>query len=256
MKILLKALQLIYWTYAAILFVVFMLIVFPFVVIASFFGKIKGGNVIYKLCRLWGDSWMFLVGVDHTNIYESPVDPNRPYIFVANHVSYMDIPIILKTIRRRPLRVLGKAEMKKIPIFGFIYSRSVVMVDRNNAANRSKSVRTSKSVVRKGISIFIYPEGTFNETGKPLKDFYDGAFRIAIETQTPIKPVIFLDSYDRMNPKSFFSLNPGKSRSVFLEAVDVLGLSLKDVPELKKKVYEQMVRKLIQYKASWITNLS
>ena len=243
--------QLIYWTYAAILFVVFMLLVFPFVVIASLFGKIKGGNVIYKLCRLWDDGWMFLVGIHHSNIYEAPVDLKRPYIFVANHVSYMDIPIILKTIRRQPVRVLGKAEMKKVPIFGFIYSRAVVMVDRNSAVNRSKSVRTSKSVVRKGISIFIYPEGTFNETGHPLKDFYDGAFRIAIETQTPIKPVIFLDSYDRMSSKSFFSLNPGKSRSV-----DVSGLSLNDVPALKRKVYEQMERKLIMYKASWITDLS
>jgi 1-acyl-sn-glycerol-3-phosphate acyltransferase len=256
MNILLKALQLIYWTYAAILFVVFMLMAFPFVVIASFFGKIKGGNIIYKICRLWDDVWMFVVGIHHTNIYESPVNPSRPYIFVANHVSYMDIPIILKTVRREPIRVLGKSEMKKVPIFGFIYSRAVVMVDRNNAANRSKSVRISKSVLRKGISIFIYPEGTFNETGYPLKDFYDGAFRIAIETQTTIKPVLFLDSYDRMNSKSFFSLNPGRSRSVFLEDVDVTGLSLKDVPLLKKKVYEQMERKLIIYKASWITGKS
>lgn len=253
MKILLKALQLIYWTYAAIVFVTIMLLVFPFVIIASFFGKITGGNIIYKICRLWDDSWMFFAGIYHTNIYEEPVDPNRQYIFVANHVSFMDIPIILKAVRNRPVRVLGKSEMKKIPVFGFIYSRAVVMVDRNDSANRSKSVRTLKSVLRKGISIFIYPEGTFNETGNPLKEFYDGAFRIAIETQTNIKPVIFLDSYDRMNSKSFFSLNPGKSRSVFLEDVDVSGFSLKDVPILKNKVYDQMERKLIEYKASWIT---
>jgi len=252
MKILLKALQLVYWIYAAVFFVLFMLLVFPFVVIASFFGKIDGGNTIYILCRAWDDAWMMMMGIHHKNIYESPVDPDSSFIFVANHVSYMDIPVILKAIRKQPLRVLGKSEMKRIPIFGFIYSRAVVMVDRRNATNRSKSVRQAKAILRKKISIFIFPEGTFNETGKPLKDFYDGAFRIAIETQTPITPVLFLDTHDRMNSKSFFSLNPGKSRAVFLEQVSVLGMTLAQVPELKRKVYEIMEGKLIAYQASWI----
>ena len=252
MKILLKALQLVYWIYAAVLFVFFMLLVFPFVVMASFFGKIDGGNMIYTLCRIWDDAWVMMVGIRQKNIYESPVDTDSSYIFVANHVSYMDIPVILQAIRRQPLRVLGKSEMRHIPIFGFIYSRAVVMVDRSNAANRSKSVRQAKAILRKKISIFIFPEGTFNETGKPLKDFYDGAFRIAIETQRPIIPVLFLDTYDRMSSKSFFSLNPGKSRAVFLEEVSVRGLSLAQVPELKRRVYDIMEAKLIAYQASWI----
>jgi 1-acyl-sn-glycerol-3-phosphate acyltransferase len=252
MKILLKGIQLIYWTYAALLFVFFMLLVFPFVVIASFFGKISGGNTIYQLCRFWDDCWIFMVGIRHRNIYESPVDESRAFIFVANHVSYMDIPIILKAIRRQPVRVLGKSEMRNYPIFGFIYSRAVLMVDRANAANRSKTVRQSKAILRKKISIFLYPEGTFNETGAPLKEFYDGAFRMAIETQTPIVPVLFLDTYDRMNYNSFFSLNPGRSRAVFLEQVRVDEFTLKEVAQLKKKVYDIMEAKLVHYKASWI----
>ena len=252
MNILAKALHLIYWIYAAIIFCILMLLIFPFVVIASFFGKLYGGNIIYKLCRFWDDVWMFLVGVRHRNIYEAAVDVNASYIFVANHVSYMDIPVILKSIRKQPIRVLGKSEMKYIPIFGFIYSRAVVMVDRRNAANRSKSVRQAKSILRKKISIFIYPEGTFNETGNPLKDFYDGAFRIAVETQTPIIPILFLDTHDRMNSKSIFSLNPGISRAVFLDAVGVDGLTLKQVSELKTKVYNIMEGKLLSYGASWV----
>ncbi len=62
----------------------------------------------------------------------------------------MDIPVILKAIRNQHFRVLGKSEIKNIPIFGFIYSRAVVMVNRGNAANRSRSVRITKSVLRKG----------------------------------------------------------------------------------------------------------
>ena len=66
-----------------------------------------------------------------------------------------------------------------------------------------------KSVLKKGISVFIFPEGTFNTTGQPLKAFYDGAFRIAIETQTPLLPIIFPDTVKRLHYTSVFSFQPG-----------------------------------------------
>lgn len=243
--------RLLYCLYAVILFVVLMLMVVPFVVAGSFFGKIKGGNFIYRVCCYWGDAWFFLIGIYHRNLYESPHDRSKQYIFVANHISYLDAPVIVKTLRQ-PVRVLGKVEMSKVPVFGFIYRNAIVTVDRSNAEQRAKSVRILKSVIRRGISIFIFPEGTFNETHTPVKEFFDGAFRIAIETQTPIKPVLFLDAYDRMSYHSLLSLNPGRSRSVFLPEIPVAGLTAKDLSVLKQKVYEVMEKKLIEYKAGWI----
>ena len=144
--------------------------------------------------------------------------------------------------------------MSKVPVFGYIYKNAIVAVDRSSAEARARSVRQLKAVLRKNISIFIFPEGTFNETGRPLKDFYDGAFRLAIETQTPIKPLLFLDAYERMNYKNFFSLTPGISRSVFLGEVKVEGLTMRDVPALKQKVYSIMEAGLIAYRAGWINN--
>ncbi len=211
-----------------------MLLVVPIVIIGSFFGKIKGGNFIYRLCIFWGDAWFFLIGIRHRNLYEVPHDKSTQYIFVANHISYLDAPVIVKTLRQR-VRVLGKIEMSKVPVFGFIYKNAVVTVDRSSAENRARSVRILKSVIKKGISIFIFPEGTFNETHRPVKDFFDGAFRIAIETQTPIKPVLFLDAYSRQHYHSIFSLNPGRSRSVFLAPIPVEGLTSKDLPCTKTK---------------------
>jgi len=252
MKILLKLLQLLYCLYSFAVFIACMLLVFPFAVIASFWGKMAGGNFIYKICHVWTDAWFFLIGIRHRNIFEFPLEKDKQYIFIANHISYLDIPVIFTSIRKRHLRVLGKAEMKKIPIFGFIYSRGAVMVDRSDAEKRAKSVRHLKSILKKGISIFIYPEGTFNETHQPLKDFYDGAFRIAIETKTPIRPILFLDTYDRMHYKTVFSLMPGRSRAIFLDEVSVEEFSLKDVAALKNKVYAQMERKLLEYGATWI----
>jgi len=102
------------------------------------------------------------------------------------------------------------------------------------------------------ISVVIAPEGTFNTTGKPLKEFYDGAFKIAIETQTPIKPVVFLDTYDRLHYNNVFSMCPGKSRAVFLEEVAVEGLTISDINSLKNKVYSIMEEALERYNVSWI----
>ncbi len=251
MKVLLKPFQWFYCIYAMLMFVVIMLLLFPFVILASLFGRIHGGNLVYRLCMLWGDLWFFFVLIYHRNYFELPLEKNKQYIFVGNHISYLDAPILVKTIRR-PIRALGRIELSRTPVFGFIYRMVVVIVDRSDAEHRAKSVRNLKSVINKGVSLIIMPEGTFNKTNKPLKDFYDGAFKVAIETQTTLKPFLLLDAFDRLHYKKLFSLTPGKSRAVFLEEVPVDGLTLEDVPELKQKVFDLMERKLIEYKASWI----
>jgi 1-acyl-sn-glycerol-3-phosphate acyltransferase len=233
--------------YAFILFVIIMLLVFPFVMLSLLFGKITGGNLIYQLCMIWAKIWYFLIGISHKEIYEFPHDPTKQYIFVANHISYMDIPPLV-LIAHQPIRILGKYEMVKIPVFGWIYRAAVVLVDRKNAETRSKSVRALKSALRHGISIFIFPEGTFNVTPTPLKDFFDGAFRIAIETETPIKPVLLVDTLERLHYDSIFSLTPGKSRVVFLDEIPVKGLTMKDIPLLKEKVYGIMDAGLRRYR--------
>jgi len=238
--------------YGLISFALFLLVLLPLIVLCSLFGKIKGGNLIYQLCRVWSDVQFPLWGMWHRNIYESPHDRSQPFVFVFNHLSYIDIPIIMKTIRKQSIRVLGKAEAAKIPLFGFLYRKAAILVDRSNAHARAKSIQEMLYFLKRDISIVIAPEGTFNMTGKPLKEFYDGAFRIAIETQTPIKPILFLDAYDRLSPFVFFSLTPGKSRSVFLKEVDVKGLTMEDLPALKKKVVAIMEEALIRYHASWI----
>jgi len=142
--------------------------------------------------------------------------------------------------------------MSQVPVFGFIYRNAIVTVDRSIAIKRAKSVRVLKSVILKGISVVVFPEGTFNMTNKPLKEFYDGAFRVAIETQTPVKPVLFLDNYDRMHHRSVFSMTPGKCRIIYLDEISVEGLSDTDVNTLKEKVFTIMKNKLIEYKASWL----
>lgn len=212
------------------------------------FGKIKAGNLVYKACTVWGNVWYFLIGIQHKEIYEAPHDKNKQYIFVANHSSYMDIPSIVMCIHQ-PVRALGKYEMVRYPVFGLIYRAAAILVDRSDAAHRAQSVRALKAAITRGISIFIFPEGTFNESDKPLKNFYDGAFRTAIETQTPIKPILFVDNDDRLNQRSIFSLTPGVSRCVFLNEIKVDGYSTKeDVQTLKALVHFAMEEGLRSYR--------
>ena len=212
--------------------------------------------MICSMAKIWADIWYFVLGIRHENIFESSYDPSRNYIFLFNHISYMDIPTLFKAIRKQPFRVLGKEEIKKIPVFGFIYSRGAVMVDRGDTMRRAKSVRALKSLLKHHISIGIFPEGTFNETGKALKSFYDGAFRISIETQTPIKPVLFLDNDNLLNNRELLGLKHGRSRAVFLEEISPEGFTLKQISHFKQKVYTIMENKLKDYQVSWIQSQS
>lgn len=252
MRYFLRLIQIIYSIYAILVFLLLMLILFPFVLLTSFFGETMRGNLIYIIATFWSDAGMFLWGMPHKTISDKNYNPNHPVVFVFNHISYVDIPVLMKTLRNYRIRILGKIEMSRVPIFGFTYRAAVVMVDRSNADARAKSVNKLKATLKKNISVVIAPEGTFNMTHKPLKEFYDGAFRIAIETQTPIKPVIFLDTYDRLHYNSIFSFTAGRSRSVFLEEVQVKDYGMEDVELLKQQVYRIMETALIKYNASWI----
>jgi len=251
MRILLKPFQLLYVIYAFVLFVTLMIPVFIWSLLVLPLGRINGGNLVYRGCIVWADAWFALIFIFHKNIYVQELKKDQSYIFVANHISYLDAALIPKTFRHS-IRPLGKVEMAKVPIFGFIYKNAIVTVDRSSAENRAKSVLLLKSILKKGISVLVFPEGTFNMTHQPLKEFYDGAFRVAIETQTPIKPVLLLNAYDRMHYRSIFSLNPGKSHSVFLPEVSVEGLTLKDARMLKEKVFEIMTKELMKRRAKWI----
>src|SRR3954452_3362649 len=246
----LRALQIIYSIYALLLFIVLMFIALVLVLLCTLLGKVRGGNAMYIVCNIWGRVWCSCIGMWHKEIYEAPVDRSKQYIFVANHISYMDILAAVLSIHQ-PIRILGKQEMVKYPIFGLIYRLAAISVDRSSAEGRARSVRALKAALAKHISIFIFPEGTFNETSEPLKSFYDGAFRIAIETGTPIKPMLFLGTHQRMHYRGFFELTPGIMRTVYLPDVPIDNYKMAQVKELKEKVYIIMEDGLRRYQQKY-----
>jgi 1-acyl-sn-glycerol-3-phosphate acyltransferase len=248
MRKILKPIQLIYCFYAILVFscltilsVIAMAFILPF-------GREKLSNRIYFICRYWSKVLYFFLGVTHIEIYESVHDFSKPHIFVGNHNSYMDIPPIVQ-LKHQPIKPLGKFESSKIPIFGWIYKEAVVMVDRSNPEKRAQSLRNLKMALLNKVSIFIFPEGTFSMTDQqPLKSFFNGAFKLAIEMNTPIQPILLLDSVERMHFDSVLSLNPGKSRVVYLETVQVDGYTMDQMEDLKNKVYKMMDEGLRRYR--------
>jgi 1-acyl-sn-glycerol-3-phosphate acyltransferase len=235
----------------AIIFVVVVIFIIPFVIVNDLvFDPVKGWNSNYKIFAHAFRFCYFFLGIQNKQYYEYDHDPAKKYVFVLNHISFFDIPEMLIGIKQ-PIRILAKRGPDKIPVFGYYYRKSTVMVDRSNNESRLKSLLLLRKYLDQGVSILICPEGTFNMTNKPLKEFYDGAFKIAIDTQTNIKPVVILDTFDRLH-YDYNLIDNGISRIVYLEEVSVQGLTGEEVQLLKEKVYKIMEDALIRYRASWI----
>ncbi len=239
-----KLLQPFYTAYVILTFAVSILIAFPFFVLISIGNNIAARKAIYTIIRYWSIGWLWLIGMPVRTIGKFP--SRGRFIIVANHISYLDTLIIFPAIPTF-FRALGKKEVSRIPIVGFIYKQVVIMVDRSNAHSRAKSLRLLWRVLNKEGNIIIFPEGTFNETPAPLKDFYDGAFRLAINTQTPILPMILPDTVERWHYSGWWKLWPGRNRVVYMDPISVDGLKIEDLPELKKQVYRRMEAELIRY---------
>ena len=109
--------------------------------------------------------------------------------------------------------------MAKIPLFGLIYKRGSVLVDRSDKKSRQDSFKKMKQVLETGMHMCIYPEGTRNKTNLPLKEFHDGAFKLARETGVPIIPAIILNTKKILPAGKAFYFRPGKIEIHFLPAV-------------------------------------
>ena len=236
-----KILQPFYTAYVLLTFVISILIAFPFFALISIGNKTAARKVMYYIIRYWAIVWLWMIGM------RVKISGKRPsagrYIIVVNHISYLDTIAIFPAIPGY-FRALGKKEISKIPVFGFIYKQAVIMVDRSSAHSRAKSLRLLWRVLKNEGNIVIFPEGTYNETTHALKGFYDGAFRLAINTQTAIFPMVLPDTINRWHYSAWWKLWPGKNRAVYLPAVEAEGLTMDKLPELKQRVFKMMETEL------------
>lgn len=224
-----------YLVWVLFVFTFFMLLFLPGILVPALFGP-RAVAVTYFFMKLW--SWVFskLNFIPYEIIDRHKIRKEQSYIYVSNHTSSLDLPGIAMTIRGQ-FRPLAKKELLKVPVFGWITRATCVVVDRSSNESRKKSLGFLKKILALRISILIFPEGTQNRSPEiPLQPFYDGAFRIAIETQQPLLPLVVLNAGKLMPPKKFF-IQPGRIKIIVLDEIPTTGLTLDDVAALKEKVF-------------------
>ncbi|AXT57483.1 1-acyl-sn-glycerol-3-phosphate acyltransferase [Aquimarina sp. MMG015] len=166
----------------------------------------------FVVARFWAKIVLYGSGFIPRVKNETKIDPQRSYMFVANHTSMADIMLMLYCVKN-PFVFVGKKELAKIPIFGFFYKRTCILVDRSSQKSRKEVFDRAQARLQDGTSICIFPEGGVPEDESVLLDeFKDGAFRLAIDHQIPILPLTFLDNKRRFS-YTFFSGSPGKMRA-------------------------------------------
>jgi 1-acyl-sn-glycerol-3-phosphate acyltransferase len=198
---------------------------------------LKNYDLTYKTYRIWAWSICISIGIIPriTNKHLIPKEGN--FILVANHSSQIDI-IVPYTKFKQHFAFLAKEELKKLPFFNINFKGMNVTVDRKSMVSGSSSLKQCSEKLSQGISLLIFPEGTRSKKAPQMRPFKSGVFKLAIENQTSIVPLVFLDNYKRLagGRKAFEGgAGPGISRMVVLEPISTKGMTMKDLDELKNK---------------------
>lgn len=197
----------------------------------------------FKLARIWATLILFGMGFRPIIRREEQWKKGQSYMFVANHTSMTDIMLMLY-VTKNPFVFVGKKELAKIPVFGFFYTRTCILVDRNNPKSRREVFARAQSKLSQGLSVCIFPEGGVPDDESVLLDsFKDGAFRLAIDHQIPIAPMTFHDNKARFS-YTFLSGSPGKMRVQVHKTIPTENLGLDDKRMLNKKVRNVILSEL------------
>ena len=202
----------------------------------------------FRLKKIWAHWIIITSGIYYKITFEEALDKNQAYIITPNHASYLDI-VLGNIAIPNYFHFMGKAELKKVPLFRIFFRRMNISVDRSSRKDSLKAFKRANKDIAKKISIAIFPEATIPASSPKLGRFKSGAFRLAIQNQIPIVPVVFLDNWklfpDREGKR--FLVRPGLSRILILKPVTTTGLTENDVSDLEKRVFHLMEEKLIEH---------
>lgn len=226
--------------YAVVLFLLLMTLSLPvigFNMLATPGPKALRRNIKY-LHHVFSPFFFALIGVFIRVEGRKKLATGQSYVIVGNHRSSLDF-IADAMAFPGVFRFLAKEELLKIPVFGWIVGKMCLIVDRSSAMSRARSVVALKQQLAEGWSIFIFPEGSRNQSDAPLAPFYDGAFRIAIQTKAPLA-VLTITNVHKLSWG--YNLQPGILRLVWDDPIPTTNLTAADIPKLKQQVEETMLK--------------
>jgi len=227
--------DLIYYLYTVfiLIWVVVVIIIFGTVtIVVSFFDK--KGNLPHIVARSWGQSILFASRIHVTVKGFSNIDPDKPYIFMPNHMSNGDIPVLLAYLKVQ-FRWLAKAELFRVPLLGFAMKRAgYISIDRSNRKSAFESLARAAQTIRNGRSVLIFPEGT-RSRDQSIKAFKKGGFVLAVESGVPIVPVVIHGTW-RIMSKNGLMIRPGNVTLEILEPIETRDYSRGTKDELLERV--------------------
>ncbi len=238
-----KLLNRIILIWGGIIFILFYFLVFPFYLLFIF--QIRWHKYTYKINRFWASTAFYPSLINIKILAHSNIKKEQTYIYCANHTSYLDIPLI-GTTAKHFMSFMGKQELQQVPFFGIMFKRVHITVKRGSVTSAYKAIKESKKRIALGQSICIFPEGGIKGAGIWLNPFKDGAFKLAIETGTPIVPVSI--PYNWVLLGTDFKLQyQSQLEIIYHEPIKTKGLSLNQIDDLKKETYEVIAKQLENY---------
>ncbi len=215
--------------------------IFPVLIIVTSSEKLY--PTFFKIARVWANTILFVMGFKIVLYEDQVLEKEKSFMFCPNHTSMIDIMVML-SVTKNPFVFVGKKELTKIPIFGYFYKRTCILVDRRDAKSRKAVFDEARRRMSNGLDICIFPEGLVpDDESVILSEFKSGAFRLAIEHQIPIVPMTFYDCKKRLS-YTFFSGSPGKLRVKIHNFIKTEGLTLEDNNSLKKQTFDIIYNEL------------
>ncbi len=239
-----KVLRYVYAAYALLIFILLFLICFPFFLIPILFPKLFRLTGIIN--RIWAHLFFSLIFIPYKNEYRFRPDRSRQYVFCPNHFSYFDIPTM--GLNKVNSVFVGKSDMEKIPIFGFMYRKLHITVDRESLKSRYTTLIRSREALAEGKNLVIFPEGGIITKNVPeMARFKDGAFRVAIEQQIAVVPVTIAYNWIILPDESFMPVRH-LMKVIYHEPIDTTGMTLDDLGKLKSTTFRVIQEELKQQK--------
>jgi 1-acyl-sn-glycerol-3-phosphate acyltransferase len=226
--------------YGSIIFFILFLVFFLLLLIPIVFKK--QFKLVGVFNRWWATLLFTFIGLPFSVRFKKRLEPDKQYIFCPNHFSYLDIVTMGLNVHNTIF--VGKNDMENIPLFGFMYRKLHITVDRSKLKSRYSTILKTRQALDDGKSLVIFPEGGIITEKEPiLAPFKDGAFRASIEKQIPIVPVTIPFNWIILPPDEFL-LNWRPLKVIFHEPIDPAAYTLDQVQELKKKVRDTIESEL------------
>lgn len=234
------------WIYSRYCLLVFALIFLCFVPLFWLFIQRKSWRkYALKLNHWWAVLFWKLSIIPVKQIYKAPLDPERQYVFCANHSSFLDIPLIGLCPNR--FVFVGKGSLARVPLFGYMFKKIHITVDRTRLKSKYETLQRAVEFIERGNSLVMFPEGGTEKNPPQLEPFKDGAFRIAIEKQIPIVPVTIPFNWIILPNHKSLMVYRRTSIAVYDKPIPTEGLTLYDLESLKGQVNRVIKSELLNY---------